>query len=78
MRPQWLQRMRAKLRSRVPQWPVTGLIVVRVTGEKAGKVAVGALPEEGFARITCPVDVHAPEAESELERAIWERRQEAV
>ena len=30
---------------------MTGLICVRVTGEKAGKVAMGALPEGGFARI---------------------------
>ena len=57
---------------------MTGLIFVRVTSEEGGKMAMGALPEGGFARITCPVDVHAPETKSELEGAIWERRQEAV
>jgi hypothetical protein len=36
-------------------------------------VAMGALPEGGFAWITCPVDVHAPETESELKGAIHER-----
>jgi hypothetical protein len=30
-------------------------------------VAMGALPEGGFARIACPVDVHAPETKSELQ-----------
>jgi hypothetical protein len=39
-------------------------------------VAMGALPEGGFARITCPVDVHAPETKSELREVIlrWEYR----
>ena len=55
------------LRDGGPQRPLARLIVVRVTGEEGGKVAMGALPEGGFARITCPVDVHAPETRSELE-----------
>jgi hypothetical protein len=48
------------LRNGWARWPVTRLIVVRVTCEEGGKVAVGALPEGRFAQIACPVDLHVP------------------
>ena len=61
------------------QWPVTGLIVVRVTSEEAGKVAVGALPEGRFAGIACPVDVHAPETESNSNMpSLWDTRHQST
>jgi hypothetical protein len=40
-----------------------GLIVVRVTYEEDGEMPVGALPDSGFARIACIVDVRASETE---------------
>ena len=61
------------------QWPVTGLVVVRVTGEEGGKVAVGALPEGRFAWIACPADVHAPETESHSKLpALWNTRHQST
>ncbi len=48
------------LRDGGTQRPLARLIVVRVTGEEGRKVAMGALPEGGFARIACPVDLHVP------------------
>ncbi len=48
------------LRNGWARWPVTRLIVVRVTCEEGGKVAVGALPEGRFAQIACPVDLDVP------------------
>jgi hypothetical protein len=60
------------------QWPVTGLVVVRVTGEEGGKVAVGALPEGRSARIACPVDVHDPETKSNPNvPAPWDTRHQS-
>ena len=66
------------LRDGRTQRPVTGLIVIWVTGEEGGKVAVGALPECRFAGIACPLDVHVPETESNLNvPVLWDTRHQS-